>query len=725
MDNITIRNIISTEYDGENIIYVPSSKSKEIRHIIRVDYTNNILVENFKVALIDSSTGFKYKLFNINYNNNGEGTYDFYFNVDYQSTELANIDFIELILYNSPTESGLSGISLKKEIKVRHIQSSDKSLLYSFGDVKINDTNLLALRNQIQAPSWGTVRKNVISNGAKLLENLHSVFNSSYFKVNEYLRQSYDLTYEPYDYERINLTQRPLNISRETDEGLMLLKETSDINSSIKKLEVTYNPSDTLSIYTVILEPYSEIIDELEKINENLPQFIYLKKNKNGSNKYVTCVITGYDEFEELIVESLLVRYDIYTRTKNRFHKIVNINYSDTTVEISNYVDLRYNHYVINNSIIIPPIVDNEYKTFKPLIKKQSNNELDRDVITIYNPLSENVNPVIKFNIDEPNIRVRSLYVTEDLDVIYSLDSGEGSRVCYSKLNIDFSKNIYNNITINNNKYIQVSDENTSTGDWVDIHIDLEAWSRDITDEAFLIQIRNKNEIYYYNYETKSITADKVIIYKQTINNTFIDFSLQVETTDPYIITIFDSTLKNKASAMTSNHTLVAYESIGTSGTLLILYDNEIISTNNIIEDSPLYLQVESDYLYFILEWDEYSTLDYRIDFGSYYLSNIDTNINPEYVEYITKDNEYGSALVIKIDRSFTDNEYCKIGTGFNINNGFINESTLHPSAKITVKLNDESNTLNLTPKLITDIVSRYEYRLNINTLEMDLINDY
>lgn len=714
MSNNYIQDITADGYEDNSYIYIPYI-NKTIKYSVLVQVEVGFTLDSFSVFFLDSRNGFKYKLKNIDYEVIDTDHILFNFIVDQQSSEKGNIDFLELIVYKTN-----SVVSFKKEIKIKYLKTSDKSLTYSIGNIKLLDSNLLSLRNKIMAPSWSTVNKNTLSNSTKLLDQLHSTFSSSYSKSNEYTRISYDYTYEPLVFERLFLTQKPKAIIREVANNKEELKETSDIYSSLYALDlkpVTFNKK----ISTVILEPYSDIVDELYEINSLLPTFLYFKKNKNSESRFVTCVITGFDEYDNEIVESLLVRFDIFTRTQNRFHKITNINYSDTTVEITNCVDLRYNHYVINNNFIIPAIVDENYRTYKPLVKIRSNNELTHNIITLANPLSETVDSFSKYNIDTKNNPLTSLYVTENLDVIYTYSFENNTILNYSKLNIDFTKNLYNNISMNNNKYINVSDTETLIGDWVDVKVNIEEWVQDKEDLCLLVQVRNKDVLYYYDAENNTLSTNKVLIYPQTLNKDVLDFSIQIENDQPYIFTLYNSSLKDKVTACTITHSIIPYKTEILDNQSLVLFDNKLHLVNN-LDTSSISFNKQENYLYVILHSKDYSTLSYLLDFGSYFLSDKSTNINNNYFEYITKDNDYGMPVVIKIDTSFLENNTVKIGSVIDINNGLSPEQ---PQVLLKLIRNTDEVELVLNPKQSSEDIVKTEYNINIETLQWSINNDY
>lgn len=714
MINNYIEEIVAEDYEDNTYIYIPYD-NKTIRYSIVLSEGLNFPISYCSICFLDSKNGFKYQLNTLDYYSTND-RFIFEFEVDKQSSEMANIDFIDLFI-----ETHESSFSLKKEVKIKYLKTADKSLTYSIGKMKILDSNLLSIRNKIVSPSWSTVNKNTVSNSTKLLDQLHNTFSSSYSKVNEYTRMSYDPTYQPLIFDRLFLTQKPRTVLRNIDDYYREeLKETTDINSSLYALDINQVYED-LKISTVILEPYSNIEEEITEINNLLPSFLYFKKNKNTDSRYVTCVITGYDEYDNDIVESLLVRFDIFTRTQNRFHRIVDINYSDNTVEITNCVDLKYNHYVINNNFIIPSVVDENYRTYKPLVKIRSNNDLTYNIVTLQNPLSETVDSFTKFNIDTKSNPITSLYVTENLDVVYTYDFENSTVLNYSKLHIDFSKNIYNNITMNNNNYINVSDTETLIGDWVDVKVNIGEWVKDKEDTCLLIQVRNKDTLYYYDTENNTLSEDRVLIYAQTMTDSIVDFSIQVENDQPYIFTLYNSNLKEKAAACTITNSIVPYKTEILDNRSLVLIDNRLYLANN-IETDLVTFNKEEDYLYVMLHCKDYSTIKYMLNFGEYYLSDNSTNINSEYFEYITKDNDYGIPIVIRLDTSFLENKELKIGSALDINNG------LHPKetqVSLILFRNGNEQILTLEPKQTSEDIFKTEYTVNTETLEWSLNGDY
>ena len=248
MINNYIEEIVAEDYEDNTYIYIPYD-NKTIRYSIVLSEGLNFPISSYSVCFLDSKNGFKYQLNTLDYCSTND-RFIFEFEVDKQSSEMANIDFIDLFI-----ETYKSSFSLKKEVKIKYLKTANKSLTYSIGKMKILDSNLLSIRNKIVSPSWGTVNKNTVSNSTKLLDQLHNTFSSSYSKVNEYTRMSYDPTYQPLIFDRLFLTQKPRTVLRNIDDCYREeLKETTDINSSLYALDIKQVGED-LKISTVILDP--------------------------------------------------------------------------------------------------------------------------------------------------------------------------------------------------------------------------------------------------------------------------------------------------------------------------------------------------------------------------------------------------------------------------------------------------------------------------------------
>ena len=640
--------------------------------------TEGLNASNFRIYLLDSKKGFRYEV-DVDYVYRSNQNYNVEFSLNQEAHEYADIDIIEFECVSLKTEV------IRKEIKIKILKGTERVFDYKKGDIKIIDSNLLSQRVQMAFPRWSTVRKNTISNASKLLEPLHTHFGAIYSKVNEYYNQSYSNKKSNNIFERVYLRERPQVVTRE-DNGQSLLKETSDINLSIKKVEIDYKWVDTLECSDIYLEPFSDIIEDIYYINTLLPSSLYFKKNSNNTELYSTCVIRGIAQDDSEITESLLVRQDIFTKLHNNFKKIFDIDFGTETLQISNYVSCVSNHYIVNNLYINPPVVDSNFRTFKPLIKRETNNENNNTIISIYNQTSGNVNPVLKYNLALPeDNKLTSLLVTDDLDVLYTIEKNNESYLAYSKLNIDYSHKIYDDITLNNNEYIYVSDENTNYGDWFDVTVKIEDWIRNTEDTVFIVQIKNKDSVYYYDASEKTITSTRTLNYKDHVKNETLHFSLCVENDQPYIVSLISSDFKNKVSAMSVCNVLKDYKIElldEPKGKLLVKNDMITISDNhynNIVE-------VEGDYL-IILDWCDYPSILYKITFGDYYIDNFGSNIKENLFEYINKNDEAEGPLVIRINkRLFKDD--IKIGAGFNLNFGELVEGV--QPIKIKVKTPDD-----------------------------------
>lgn len=656
--------IYNTRHPASNGITYEASLSLDS------EYSYNYIY-NLDIYFLNSSKGYRYKISDTYYYYYNSSDLYVEFNLDGQTDEDADIDFIEFSVLAEYGE-----YVVREKIKVVEIQTSNRGFSYNLDGIKALESNLLDTRVKVAHPAWSTVRKNDLSNALKLTAPLHSTYSASYFKTNEYLRQAYTDNYIPLEYERIFLNQRPQVVIREGYDYDVNLLESNDINSSLKYVYIDENNSFEVDFFDVFLEPYKRNIEEVSFINQHLPSTLYFKKNKNDTNPFTNCIIKGIDENDDLLIETLLVRQSTFTKLQSKFKHIDEIDFGNEVVQISNYVSCMSDHYVISNPHILPPLVDSNFRSFKPLIKRESNNEYTQNVIAIYNPLSGNNNPVIKYNIPlTEDSELTSLFVDEDLNVFFTVKyEGEGgSALHYSKLNLDMTKNIFGDVTINNNNYISVSDEATNIGEWVDVNIKIQEWVEIEEDQVYIVQIKNGEEVYYYDSENNTITDSKVLNYFSADKRSELDFSLFVENENPYIISLIRSDFKNKVSAMSVCNILMVYNTINLNNNhyYLTIHNDELIlnSINDSIRGGML-TDLDEESVYIIFDWKSFPAIFYRIEFNNYYIDNYGTNLNPIYYEYFNRDNENGGPVVLKIKKRIIEDSCLRVGASFNNNFG-------------------------------------------------------
>lgn len=673
----------------DDLIVIPSDKNRD--HYYAADLSFSLPEEAFytDIYLVDSSTGFKYSL-EYDYYSTYSETLRVYFYTNYQSGEDAkNLDTLEISLTTVYTGNKIVAhgpVTVVKE------QRTSASFIYNKNRDNNVETNLLSHRVNLGSASWSTMRKDILANGNKMLAPLHAIFNNSYAKVNSYLKQAYSNSTE-LEYERVLLSGRPTNIVRQ-DNNIDLVEVNSIQNGPriINRMNVYGNQL----VYTVF-EPYSSNEAELEVINGVMGDTLYIRNDSSNEDKYLICLIKGMNYSDEYIEETLLVRKDVYTKVQNRYKTILSIEHNNKSIEVANYVDLRYNHYVITNPHIVPAISDADYRSFKPLIKKESNEENNRDVLSIYNPINDATESSLRFNFEDDAV-IGSLFVTEDLDVIYTAKypERESQFVSFSKLCTDYSKKTFANKTLNNNEFISVSNTNTNKGDWVDVSINTGAWVEYSGDQVFSIQVRNGSSILYYDLDTKSLSTSRVLIYNQTLTTDLTEFSVEVENDQPYTFSIIDSKVSKKATASTYVDEIKPYYQESTDMNNYLIYYNDQVTVYYEGGVNISHQNEDESLLKVIITPNNLSTIDYDIYVGDYEINESDSNISSEYLRYIKKDNSYGEPVILLIDIDQLGIENISIGVYSSQYNGIVNsEHTCQVGLVYKNKINTFETTVN------------------------------
>lgn len=703
-----IDRIINDTYVSEEGIIFSPTVGTEIVYTISISTLVDIEVDVFRVSFINSKTGFKYKLIPSNIEKINSKSYSLSFLVDQQSTERAEIDFLELIV-----ETSSDIFNIKKAIKIVDVKKISRSFKYEKGSLVNFETNLMSVRNRIGMAKWSNGYTNTYSNTSKMLESLNSVFTSVYTKSNDYLKQAYSNTTN-LTYSRCKLLQKPIGVLRGDTE----LIESTNLSNSLFNLNI--KSIDQLeSMVTVVLEKYSDNKEEIDELNKYVPSYLYIKNDGSNNSKSFVCIIEGYDEYDNYIKESLIIRTDIYVKTKSKFYKIKSISNKGLSIVVSNYVELNTNHYVDNHSFIIPSILNKDNLTFKPNIRNRSNLSGTSNLLHVYNYTSDTVTEEIKFNIGKVGDHLTSSYVTDNLDFIYTFIRDNKNYIAYSKLYLDYTKDLYNNSISNSSSILSVSDTSTSIDDWVDISVEISEWISKVKDTSFIIQIRNENKIYYYDIDSRSLKEDKTINYYQE-TYTDINFSLFVENNNPYTITLMTSDLKYKiTSSSTCNSIDNFFEKEIESNLSLLLKEDILYLAEKKTEG--LITKLSEDYQ-LIIENPNNTKLFYNIGIDGYEISSEGSTLSPELYSYISNIEEDTLPIVISLNSTLLNKGYLRIGLGITANYGVL--PLVLKNIKVTLKKGSIEKYISITPIIIEEIVDKYGYKINMSDIEEGFIND-
>lgn len=713
---ISLKNV---SYDIEtNTIYLSHSKNLEYQTTLKIVNKENLnqfsTIYNVQLFLVNSKTGLKYELHS-NYGVNNE-IINISFVTNFQSNEDSFIDYLEIKI---TTENEV--LYVRKDIEIKTIQKASQLFKYSVGDVSIIDSNLLQNRIKRGFAPWSSARLNDLSNTIKLLEPFHEVFNSSYFKLNEYLKQSYIEDYErPYNYQRVFLTERPSSIHRIEEDINKELKETTCIQSSVSDLSLSpFDNSTEVNLLTLVLDKFytSSYIDELNNV---LPTKLYLKLLTENLD-FSSCTLEGYDFQDNFISEIVTIRKDIYTITQKRFRQIVDIHLNDT-IEISTYLDCRFHHTIIRNPSIYPPITDKNGLLFHPNIVRKSNNEQSNLLIEINNPLNNNRS---EYSFDFNDNTVNSFFVDDTLDIYWTSTEIEFTSLSYSKLAIDLTKNNYNNVTTNANDFIEVSDKNCGIGDWVDINLNLEDWFTSTGEGSCLFQCKNGSDIYYFDQESKALVSERVYVYKDLMEESNLQLSVRVENSNPYIFSIINIKTKEIISSMTHSNEIIKYSTFNIPEGSLMHYDGSLRITNN-HTSKDINVDLEGYQFALIFDWEGQSVLNPLIKIEEYLIKNTETNIEPSLYKRLLTDPLKGTQVYLLSKDLFLNSNILSIGSSWDCSYGLFNSP-----AQATVKIINQDSSINetiiLNPLSSFEDASQIEYNIQIeeNTIIIGVNEDY
>lgn len=703
-----------------NLLYLPTNVNSKIEYRLQIEFKNitgdiiyTQIPTTVNAVFLNSKTGTKYSL-NCSYVSTSNNLNEYLLKISSQSYEDSGSDILELIFQNNEYIG-----SLRLPIKVKKIKKSNRIFNYLSNGIKVGQSNLLAKRVKVGFPLWGTVNANINSTTMKLLEPLHSIYSSIYSKTNEYLLQSFDLSYSPYLFSRVFLKNYPKVITRILDNGLIEeLKEVDDIQAAVKKVEIT----EILEAPDEIL--FTSIYDFKRNSEATLATLInfsvlYLKLLDSSEKLFTACYVTGYDQENNLLNEVTIVRKDMYVQLQNNFKSIVDIDCNEA-IEVTNYVDLRYSHYINERPYITPPISDSNLKTFKPEVVIKTNHELTNNIITLNNNLIEKGIEQYKYNID--TTKLRSFYLNDELDIIYLSTLGTTTSLNYSKLNIDYSSAIGDK-TCNNNPYIELSDNNTTVGDWCDVIVDVSRLVLDQQVKCFYLQITNKNLIYFYNHETNSLTQEKVYIYTELLSTDTLAISIYVENAEPYIFSVIDEQTGTKFSAMIENYKIspLFSKTLNNADAGYLIKRGDSISlieddSNSVSTFSNKDAKYENE-ICVSFNCQFYNHLDFVLELGNYYIRNNKSNLPLDsYCLYI---NKAKSIIYLYFDKTRlkellgTSDTIFKVGTSLNQSNGVLIDDLVNASMSVSDYINSFNS--NLLPKVLIEDPNQIEYTISFN----------
>ena len=705
----------------EDVIYVPSDLGRSVKYTITLNFRDSktgwflddstLKIREYTFVLVNSKSNFKYFLKNTKKPVSVNGyDFQFEFEVDQQTGESDIIDYIESTIISdvgivSVCRTPITLYKLKK-VSTTFKHKSKKSI--------ITESNLIDERGKLGFASWSTVDKNPTSVATKITEAVHKHLYSISRKASEYLRMSYSKVKESQTFSKILVDTRPQSIQRSLKNSKENLIESFDMFNSIRSLDVVGGISET-SLSSVILEPYNTNTSEIQFLNTLLPNQLYLRLLDTSKYDSVVSVIKGLDEFEVEMTETILIRSDIWVRVQGSFDTIESISGVEVPVEVANYIDFNNDHYVDNNPYINPHLLGGRGKQpFKPSVVVKENNNKDRNVLVIKEDVYSE-KEVYKYSFEKGNIT--SVYLTEDLDLLYTVEKDDKCFLNSCKLGLDYSKKIGDK-TSNNNPFVVVSDIRPFIGDWVDVIVDLKSWIKKVSSNSFLIQITNKDSVYYYNPETETLTTERTYIYKNLISiETPLEFSIFVENNDSYTITLYNENQQQYCSATTRAELITPYATKELESNLrMILKDNKIMLIDNTEDFEGIsFSEIPDNEFIVILNVIGRSYLDYGINFNGYEITSNGSTIDVNSFENIST-NKSSKRIIIKLKKDELK-ALCEGDINFKIGCTYNSDySTKEGITKLIVMQKGSEFEVDLSPKLLPSFNDNYEYKITVNS---------
>lgn len=627
----SILNVKNTTLDITETDTIYLSVSKRYEHVITIENANiSSLYVSSTAYLTNSNTGQKYTLSTTRLTST-----TFKVITEPRTTEFADIDELELVVIHEDVE-----YRAKIYITPIYVNSYTNVIEFKTGSVLLNQSNMLYPRIKLGFPKWGTIEKNSISNGTKLLEPLFTPLYDSYFKVISFnLHTKYKVPYQKF--RSFETGYRPDSVFQYSGTLYKKLHECSSVQSLPRRVTLDSSPTSLTASRLFLLNSTDYDYDFSFLSNTR----IYCRKLNNALTQDVL-TIKGLDLKGDRLEERVIVVEDFYTCAVHKFSKIFTITCSSNVI-VANYVNCMFNHFIVKDINTFPPIVDSDLFAFFPQCVKFSNNEKTRDTLHIFNNTNYLTEPQYKFDLEHTG-RITSMYIDEFLRLYWTDSSNKLYTNC---INHDLSKDVGKNPSNNNNNVIIVSDQNTAIGDWVDVSVMLNEWE---ANTSMVLQVKNGTETLYYDQETESFVSGIRYFYPPE-NLDILEVSAKVLNDSPYIFTVFDDTLEKQYTASTQSQYLKSIqEPLTVTGTLSVINDKLSLTDNKVNTTSYMAL---SDKILLTLTSKDLSMLDWELDFLGMRISKTFTSM-PEHYYSIVSNGNGDNPLIIEIDRMSVINDY-------------------------------------------------------------------
>lgn len=611
MNNMKIIDIFCLAYNC-NGLYV--SENSDIDHSILL--SEPIPNDNLECYLFNSLKGKAYAL-----TIKGVNGKELIINVSKNSHILEGTDY--LVIKGKAFEC-------KYKVIPKVVSKVTKSFNYKLGVNGFKQSNMLYSRIKLGFAKWGSIEKNDISNMSKILEPIFSPFYDSYYKL---LKYNYNTKFNiPYKNIRLISQVAPPFAIINNSLGIRLNEasclESSPVGINIVESKKSYN------LTKIFIDKY--LPENTETINFS-NTVIYVKKiGRNGSEKgFVT--IEGILQEGYWGSETVEVIDNLYTQVVSKFKKIVKVvcNFS---IVMSNYIDCSVDHFIVKDSKSLPPIVNKSLNSFFPKVFKEFNIDKDRNHLCIYDFKKDLSEVIYTFDLESPEIN--GCFIDEYLRIFWT---GVDNKFYTSTLYHDLSKYVGNDPSANNNDIVKVSNTNTCIGDTVTIDIDTSS----IEESSVIIKVSHKDQDLFYNQDKDEF--DDQICYT-ILEDNYLQLSIKVEDSDPYIVKVFSNDFKSCYTAYTHSNIIKPMNTPKDINGSLFIFNGKIVLLNKLLTETNY--NVFDEDLYLILNSDNIYAIDWLLDIEGY---EIDSNggYYDETKYSVVSDGSNGEPLVIKFSKNY------------------------------------------------------------------------
>lgn len=568
----------------------------------------------------------------------------------------------------------IKGVSLRLMVPQYFVKTENKAVEFLNGVIPVKASNMLYPRLRLGFPSWSAIYKNSITNTSKLLEPLLTPMYDAYSKLVEYSGRS--LRKMPYRFKIHKSLYKPTEVYKLKEKEFIPMTQ-----GNIQTMPKLINSGETLNnlnFSRMFLAPRERLSNYDLKPFLNTTLYLRLLDNSVSSS---TVTIKGIDLFGRYCQETISISPMFYTTTNKKYKDILEFQ-NGSEIVVSNYLDCKYDNYVIQEGQFKPAIVDNNFRTFHPYVSIIRNEEDTRDTLCISDSRLNLKESMYTFNMDSE--KIDSVFINEHLNVFWKEDS-----YLYSgTIHHDLTK-VLGHTSNNANDVILVSNKNTSVGDWIEATIDIQKWGS----RPMVIQIKNKESTLYYDQNSESFKQDLVYLYPDQ-NEPTLELSVKVANEDPYIFSVYDDSFENVFVASSTVHMIKSIQKVEVVGDLYH-YDGDLILVDG-FEEPELNPNNSEDALIVTILPEQNKSYDWSLNLEGHILSPHKTTMDSELYSVKSLYGEDNLPVVFELPKKKLLNVFNKDSLSFTLSL-WLNDQYTFKSSSFKLYLSDAKGTIQQT----------------------------